>query len=339
MKHLFITIVMAAAMAFLAIFGCVAQERVAQAYTKLANAIEKDFTVMDKNIEYHDINSGEVTGVCIVKQFSMPVKKEALIKDFTRAMSQESDNAYHIASGKAGSSGVTYAIAYGTGKNDFELVGADNSMNFMVVCYKDKSLADFRTSYAIEWKHDDDNRLTGKVYKIFGKKPGDYQSSKMLSYKDNKINGFDFNIDSLIDLKSMNELGAKLKVLGNKLGNGYSVKIYSNDDSDLESETNGNVAWLTEFAMLCNKFKEKAKQSTSKGTVYAAELLKMCKNANGVITEGEKKLCIKSLKECQKATSDTFVTGLLDEAINWLTGKNKTQSNLLPTRPHKYLIA
>ena len=75
--------------------------------------------------------------------------------------------------------------------------------------------------------------------------------------------------------------------------------------------------------MYCNKFKDKVKQSPTKGATYATEILEMCKQANGVITDSEKKLCVKSLKECQRCSDDTFVTGLLDEAINWLSGKYK----------------
>ena len=102
-------------------------------------------------------------------------------------------------------------------------------------------------------------------------------------------------------------------------GNGFSFQVYSSDES-----YNDNTTWLTTFAMYCNKFKEKVKDSPNKGSVYATELLQLCKQADGVITASEKKLCIRSLKECQKCTDDTFVIGLLEEAINWLNGKNKS---------------
>ena len=348
---------MAAAMAIFAILSCTAQEQVALAYEKFSNEIDNGYTTMNKHIDYRDQNSGEITGVCVVNEFSLPSKKGNLIKDLTRAMTVDSENAYHSASGKAGSKGVTYAIAYGTGKNDFELIGADSDMNFMVVCFKNKRQSDFRTSYAIEWKQDDDESYTGKIYKIYGKKPQDVinnSNRKSAAIYSNSGNGsFTLNVDSLIDvnglksltegltLESLNDLPGQLEVLKDRLGSGYSLKYYSNpksSDSDIDNST-----WLTTFAMYCNKFKEKVKYSPGKGSVYATELLQLCKQADGVITASEKKLCVKSLKECQKYTSDTFVNGLLEEAINWLNGKYKEESsalrNIIMTTSFFYLTA
>ncbi len=322
MKNLFITTAMVIAMAILAVMGCAAQEHVANAYSKFSKAID-DFVTMNKNIDYRDSSSGELTGECIVKQFKLPSNKSGLIRDLTRAMSQDSEKAYHSAMGKAGSNGVTYAIAYGTGKNDFELIGADNEMDFMVVCFKDERQSDFRTSYAIEWRQDNDDCYIGKVYKIYGKKPDDYLANDASRLKNNHRNVFTLNVDSLINLSNFGNLEAvspQLEMLGEQFGNGMALKVFSQVNDEVNDD---NTTWLTTFAMYCNKLKEKVKQSPSKGAAYATELLKMCKRADGVITDSEKKLCVKNLKDCQKGCNDTFVSGLLDEAINWLNGKYK----------------
>ena len=120
MRQLFITIALAAIMAILAAVGCAAQDNVASAYNKFSQCVDGEFTTMSKVINYRDIDSGEIIGECEVKQFKLPAGKGNYIKNLTRAMAHDSDNAYHSASGKAGNKGVTYAIAYGTGKNDFE---------------------------------------------------------------------------------------------------------------------------------------------------------------------------------------------------------------------------
>lgn len=323
MGNLFITIAMATAMAMIASFGCAAQEHVAEAYNKFSRALDMDYTIMSKNTNYHNPGTGNVIGECIVKQFRLPSNKDALIKDLTHAMVQDSENAYHSAAGKAGTKGVTYAIAYGTGKNDYELIGANNDMDFMVVCFKDKQQGDFRTSYAIEWRVDNDDYYTGKIYKIYGKKPSNYQTDEALILKGNGKKSFNLSVDSLIDLSSLKKLeriSPQLEMLGEQLGNAYNFRIYSQGD---ESNNDESTTWLTTFAMYCNKFKVKVKQSPSKGAAYASELLQMCKRADRVLTSSEKKLCVKSLKDCQKCCSDTFVNGLLDEGINWLNGKYK----------------
>lgn len=344
MKNLFITIIMATAMVILTVFGCSAQENVNNAFNNFIQEIGKGKNIytMCKSIDYRDKESGEVTGVCLVNEFKISKRDKHLITDLTRAMTQDSENAYHSASGKAGSKGVTYAIAYGTGKNDFELIGADDDMNFMVVCFKDKLQRDFRTSYAIEWKQDNNDYYTGKIYKIFGKKPEDLINNSNSSNRKSAVfysssgNGdFTLNVDSLIDvnglknLESLQDLSGQLEVFSDKLDNGYSIKMYSNSNRNNDMD---NSTWLTTFAMYCNKFKAKVKDSPNKGSVYATELLQLCKQADGVITESEKKLCIKTLKECQKCTNDTFVSGLLEEAINWLNGKNKAESSIIHKR-------
>jgi len=341
MKNLFISFLMAALMALFAIFGCAAQEHVTKAYNDFTQAIEDDHSLstMNKTINYRDKSNGEITGMCIVNQFSVPSSKSQLVTNLKRAMTQDSGNAYHSASGTAGSSGVTYAIAYGFGKNDFELIGADSNMNFMVTCFKDNKRVNYRTSFAIEWMEDRNGNYSGKLFKIYGIKPSDNMSSKMLMSNEN--NSLVLNIDSIIDvaggmtsIESLQRLQDLKGADGFKsLGNGYSLKVYSNSGSNMfpfDDDDNDDDAtqWLTDFGLYCSKFKEKVKQSTSKGAVYATELLKLCKQANGVLNESEKKLCIKSLKECQKCTSDTFVNGLLEESINWLNGKNKAESML-----------
>ena len=332
MKKLFITILMAAAMAILSNFVCTAQEHVSKAYDTFTNELDNGYTITNKHIDYRDQKSGAVTGVCAVTEFALPNKKGNLINDLTRAMTQDSENAYHSASGKAGSKGVTYAIAYGTGKNDFELIGAVGDMNFMVVCFKDERHSDFRTSYAIEWKQNNDGNYSGKIYKIYGKKPDELMSNKnhrSAVIHSNSGNGsFTLNVDSLIDmnglrsLESLKDLPGQLEVLNDRCGNGYILQFSNDRDNDMD-----NTTWLTTFAMYCNKFKVKVKDSPGKGSVYATELLKLCKQADGIITASEKKLCIKTLKECQKCNNDTFVNGLLEEAINWLNGKNKAESH------------
>jgi hypothetical protein len=91
------------------------------------------------------------------------------------------------------------------------------------------------------------------------------------------------------------------------------IIVLSNDDKD---EPADDVEWLTSFNHYRNAFKRAAAKESSTTASYATSILKLCKNAKKVhLSDGELNLCRKSIKEMQKMTKDSFVKGLLDEAI------------------------
>ena len=160
--------------------GARAQEHVVEAFAEFSSAIatEHNMITMSKNVNYRDKASGTKTGSCSVVEFHLDSHEFQFIRNIIDAMDQDRNEAYHNASGQAGSQGVTYAIAYGPGEHDYELIGADNTMNFKVYCFKDPKQEDYRTSYAVEWKQEQDNYYVGKVYCIYGMKPGEAQPAK-----------------------------------------------------------------------------------------------------------------------------------------------------------------
>lgn len=299
-----------------------AQEHVIEAFAQFSDAItaDHDMITMNKNVNYRDKESGVITGSCSVVEFDLDSHEFQYIRNIISAMDQDRNEAYHNASGTAGSQGVTYAIAYGSSEHDYELIGADNSMNFNIYCFKDPKKEDYRTSYAVEWKQDANGSFIGKVYCIYGEKPGEAQpgkrKGKVFTFNSDDLGdlgNYSLNIDSLID---MSQDIKKLKAIGKGLNGNYS---YSFSTSSSRKHHDDNASWLTDFGMLCNSFKEKAKNSPKKCAVYATELLKLCKRADDAeLTETEEKLCIKSLKQLQKLTDDAFVIGLLDEAISYI---------------------
>ena len=323
MKHLIFktSLVMGIIMAIGAT-DAIAQEHVMEAFAQFSDAIaaDHDMITMSKNVNYRDKESGVITGSCSVVEFDLDNHEFQYIRNI---INEDRNEAYHNASGTAGSQGVTYAIAYGSGENDYELIGADNTMNFKVFCFKDIKKEDYRTSYAVEWKQDANGSFIGKVYRIYGEKPGEAQpgkrKGKVFTFNSDDLgdlgdmNNFSLHIDSLIDMS--HDL-KKLKAIGKGLNGNYSFSFSS---SSSDKHHYDNASWLTDFGMLCNSFKEKAKSSPKKCAVYATELLKLCKKADDAeLTENEEKLCIKMLKQLQKLTNDAFVIGLLDEAISYI---------------------
>ena len=321
-----------------------AQEHLVQAFADFSSAIADDNSMltMNKTVHYRDKASGQITGSCSVAEFMLDSHEFQFIQNIIDAMDKDASQAYHSASATAGNEGVTYAIAYGDNENDYELIGADNTMNFKIYCYKDPSSQDFRTSYAVEWKPLGDGNYKGKIYRIYGRRPDtsklarkkktarvysfnsddlnglnfpfDESDMESFPFKDFGENGFTLKVDSLIDLNKLSRLKSlnlwKESFTGN---NNVSFSLNTGRDKSDDAQ------WLSDFGMLYNKYKERVKNSPKKGNVYATELLKLCKTAEDAhLSDGEKKLCIRCLKELQKLVNDTFVIGIFDEAINLL---------------------
>lgn len=322
-----------------------AQEHLIQAFAKFSDAIVDDNSLitMNKTVNYRDKASGQISGSCSVAEFVLDSHEFQFIQNIIDAMDKDASQAYHSASATAGNEGVTYAIAYGDNENDYELIGADNTMNFKIYCNKDPASQDFRTSYAVEWKPTGDGYYVGKIYRIYGRRPDTSKPAKKkkttriygfnsddlddlnfpfnesdmgsFPFKDFEMNGFTLKVDSLIDLNQFSRLKS-LKLWKDTTFNGNNNISFSlntgNDKSD-------GAQWLSDFGMLYDKYKEKVKISPRKGMVYATELLKLCKNVDDAhLGDGEKKLCVKCLKELQKLVDDTFITGIFDEAIKLL---------------------
>ena len=323
MKNLFITFILAAIMTIFAWFTCAAQTNVEQQFSRFEKMAKNDKSIVtsSQNVTYHE--GMLTTGSCSMCEFKI-ASGNTFVNDMLSAMSADESEAYHSAASSAGNKGVTYAIAYGTGKNDYQLIGVDPSYNFKVVCFKNKDHNDYRTSYAIEWKQDDNGYYTGKLCKIYGMKP-----DKMISNNDKEISVY--KIDTLINMSINKGLEASLKQL--KGLNGKNIKVYSSDLNGmnnlqwpLDDEIDEASDWLSDFGIYYNEFKEKAKGSVSKGVVYATELLNICKRAGNLLNKDERKLCIETLKECKSYCKDKYVNGLLDQAINHLSGKYKEES-------------
>ncbi|MBR1883246.1 MAG: hypothetical protein IJ808_09630 [Muribaculaceae bacterium] len=207
-------------------------------------------------------------------------------------------------------------------------------------------------------KHKDDGHLSGRVIKAYAPKPSSNLKKVVVRVGDKEWSGDDLSDltpetiksmrvfkgvpDSImIELKDLipDSLEHKLDVLGNRLGVGTDLsKTFKGLEKQLEGfNLNGNavtlkvvgtnddidptddVEWLTSFNHYRNAFKRAAQRKSSSASSYAASVLRLCKNARQAsLTDGEIRLCCKSITEMQKLTDDDFVRGLLDEAIKYL---------------------
>ena len=290
----------------------------------------------------HTSDDGKRTGLLEIYTFTTSTSADRrVVERLINALASESEEAYSYVSHQASDKPQRYAIYYDS-KNS-EVIGQDKDDNYVLfnVMDPDDETNTYRYCYALEWRNEDGN-LTGRALKTYAPKPR--SNNKLFAKRDGgplTINiGGDttimLDLDSLIDLsglgnikdlKDLKELKGleKLKeldgleILG-KLGTLDGLEelkdriiVLSNDDKD---EPADDVEWLTSFNHYRNAFKRAAERESSTMASYATSILKLCKNAKKVhLTDGELNLCRKSLKEMQKMTKDSFVKGLLDEAM------------------------
>ena len=284
---------------------------------------------------------GQMCGQLQIYHFTSPLALNELLNAFE----QDTGNAYYSLHEEAGNSNRrSTALTYGT-DGESVLVGSDENTNYRVLCFLDPEREDFRTGYVVEWTKIACDSVEGRVISTYGKRP----SSSKRSTKARVFTLGDLGaLDSLRfddeDLQVLRKLGPAVKgVMGDIAGAGADViealkssgidlegitdpetlkgigEVVVGTAEDPDTEFTDDVSWLTAFNHYRNAFNRAAKRQSSSASAYATSLLKLCKQAHRVgLTNNEKKLCVKSIKEMRKATHDTFIQGLLDEAATHL---------------------
>lgn len=322
----------------------VAMAATVMAQTQVQNAFESlkqsGFTRTQRT--NHTSDNGKRTGLLEIYSFTTSTSADRrVVERLINALASESEEAYSYVSHQASDKPQRYAVYYDS-KNS-EVIGRDKDDNYVLfnVMDPDDETNTYRYCYALEWRNEDGN-LTGRALKTYAPKPRSL--FKGFAKRDGgplTINiGGDTTImvdlDSLIDLSGLGNI-KDLKDLKNVKGleklkelDGLEILgslgsldgleelkdriiVLSNDDKD---EPADDVEWLTSFNHYRNAFKRAAAKESSTMASYATSILKLCKNAKKVhLSDGELNLCRKSIKEMQKMTKDSFVKGLLDEAI------------------------
>ena len=317
----------------------VAMAATVMAQTQVQNAFEElkksSFTRTQRTNHNWD-DDGKRTGQLEIYEFTTKTASDRrVVERLINALASESDEAYSYVSHQAGEATQRYAIYYDP-KNS-EVIGQDKDDNYVLfnVMDPDDATNTYRYCYALEWRSDDGN-LTGRALKTYAPKP--QALNKVFAKRDGgplsiNIGGdttITLDLDSLIDMSGLGKLKElkgleKLKELDGLeiLGSLGSLEgleelkdriiVLSGDDKDVPTD---DVEWLTSFNHYRNAFKRACERESSTAVSYATSILKLCKSAKQAkLTEGELNLCRKSLKEMKKMTKDSFVKGLLDEAI------------------------
>ena len=331
MKHL-ATIMLAATIAL----TVTAQQHVNDALDRLSDS----YNARRVKILQESDADGHMTGQLVIHTFS----GNSLLRDMLRAFDQDQSEAYYTLTEQANDNNRrTTALTYGT-EGESVLVGKDPDTNYRVLCFIDPANEDFRHGYVVEWTETDQGDVEGRVISTYGKRPssatksGNRKKARVFSLGD--LNALDsLRIGDDVD-HVLREIGPTLKgVIGDIAESGADVldelknrgidlegvidsetlkgigDVVVGTAQDPDSEFTDDVSWLTAFNHYRNAFLRAAKRGSSSTAAYATSVLKLCKQAGKVhLTDNEKRLCTKSIKEMRKATRDTFVQGLLDEA-------------------------
>lgn len=291
-------------------------------------------------------SSGQLTSLCEIYKFTLSSRDSYLLEAVINAFEQDEAEAYYTLNEEANAANRrTTAMTYGE-EGESVLVGKNPNTNYRVICFIDNQAEqqDRRYGYAAEWEEDDSGNINGCLVTTYGKKPAGNKKDRTVV----KIKDLDFGeLEKLGELDSVDwkKLGKEMKgVLGTIARGGAeaieSLKGTGLDLSDIfdserlralgddiyvsstdinEEQFNDDVTWLTAFNHYRNAFMRAAERKSSTTASYATSLLKLCKQASRVsLSDNEKKLCIKSIKEMKKKSKDDFVDGLLDEAITAL---------------------
>lgn len=237
------------------------------------------------------------------------------------AFDKDRDGAYNYVRHIAGDDRQSYSIFFD--KTDYEVIGKNKHDNYVLlsVLDKDHDANGYRYCYVMEWQGAGAD-IKGRVIKTYAPKPTASRSNIQLPTPDFSLGDLASLADDtttvrtmLIGLDSLRNLkGLLMNLKGLK---GLSALRIPGDDSI--DDPRDDVEWLTAFNHYRNAFKRAASRGSSSATSYATAILKLCKTAQDAqLSDGERSLCRKSIKDLQKCTDDDFLKGLLNEAINHL---------------------
>ncbi len=325
------TFIMMAAMAFLAVH---AQQYVPDAFARLAASGESR---QERAYQAND-STGRRVALLEVHQFTLSPASQWRFHDVLDAFDSDSTAAYYSRSERPGDKDRRIlAVAYGT-EGESVQVGKDPDTHCRVMCFADPGREGFRSSYAVEWKEESDGALTGRMISAYGKRPA--SEKRVFTFGGLEVlDSLDIDSDEVASV--LREVGPALKgVIGGIATSGAEVldelkshgidlegvfdpetlkgigEVVVGTVQDSDEALTDDVSWLKAFNHYRNALLRAAKRQSGSTATYASSLLKLCKQADKAgLSASEKKMCVKSLKETRKATRDTFVKGLLEEAM------------------------
>lgn len=299
---------------------------VTMAQTKTPEAVrllsQSEYAHQQRSLQEMD-SADLISGRCEIYRLDIPQNRSYLLDDLLKAFDRDQNEAYYqLMENSGNTSRRTTALTYGT-DGESVLIGENSDQNYRVICFVDKNRENYRYGYAVEWNETDNGCIAGRLTCTYGLRPNS-NNKKSISMRLENMKDLS-ELGEIIPeaIKSIKVIGKdKLKDLGNLEGLkdlGDYLGILTEEDDMAGDIITDDVQWLTTFNHYRNAFNRAADRKSSTAASYATNILKLCKNADKVkLSANEKKLCVKSIKQMRQRTKDSFVQGLLDEAIDLL---------------------
>lgn len=253
---------------------------------------------------------------CKFTEFLIPLKKESLLKHIESAISNEQSAAYNVYIKKPGSNKVNHNVGsryvYGA-NNEFDVeLGTYETHNYYALCYKDENDAFRRHAYIFVWFKTNGNYHC-YYYHIYGIIP-----SKMNEYKAKYAPKPTHN-STIVHTQSFSDDDTVITTSYD--ANGRVIKTESRPMSVMmQNDTDFMLAFGNMRAVFLDAIKDAEAKTLQTGIVV--KLTRLCKEHSKLLTSNEKTTCINSLQEMsktmQKTNPDSFMDGMLREAINAL---------------------
>lgn len=287
--------------------------------------------------------------------FELPSDMGDKLEAVKEAFNKDIRSAYFVQTDIAGTgSSQSLSIPYGKNLDRTVRYGRQSGTNYMIMLVRDSSDSLKRYAYAIEWRTDaSNNKLCGSIDRFYGKDPDKKMKNDFVLVNGMNVNDYliyrryapeeDMNeLNSILRTLPTNTKSVRIRGKDNIIVDGKKLDIVRVDGSNdiivngkwVKIDKNKSTGALTgdsiktsfdfiqKFGNLRVAYKTAQREGhasdTALNTGIVNKILYLCKTYGSLLSESEAKLCTDALNEMKKASYDNYLTGLLEQAAQFL---------------------
>lgn len=302
-----------------------AQKYVKKAIDELAN--DKSVTTVTAKKYEHEDDNGQIDTYCLYTMVHLDKKQADKISRVQEAFNKDVHNGYYFIYQTPKTSSGASTVAYGP-ELEYKIQFCTNKKhNYLLLFVYDKNKAEKRFVYAMVW-YEENGGIRCLLYQIYGDNPAKSQKQRYktgrstaaladLSRLPDALNTFT-NDNIIVDGDNIRIIGDENEVITipkDKKGKGLLP------DGDMVGAVRNDSDFMMQFGNLRAAFLDAVKSVEQKAlqTGIVVKLAALCKEHSNLLSDNERNTCATSLtemkKSLQKSNPDTFLNGMLDEAI------------------------